>query len=72
MDVTEKLIKRYETLIVDTIKKIAETNNTVELVKHAHLLETLTFVFNDLSVIKGVGGKIIVPEDALGKLNLAD
>ena len=72
MDVTEKLLKRYETLIVDTIKKIGETNNTIELVKLAHLLETLTFVFNDFSVIKSVGGKIVVPEDALGKLNLAD
>ena len=72
MDVTEKLLKRYETLIVDTIRKIGETNNTIELVKLAHLLETLTFVFNDLSVIKSVGGKIIVPEDALDKLNLTE
>jgi len=71
MDVTEKLLKRYETIIVDTIGKIGQTNNTVELVRLAHLLETMTFVYNDLSVIKGVGGKIIVPEDALGKLNLA-
>jgi len=35
------------------------------------LLETMTFVYNDLSIIKNVGGKIIVPEEALGKLNLA-
>ena len=71
MDVTEKLLKRYETNIVETIGKIAQTNNTVELVRLAHLLETMTFVYNDLSIIKNVGGKIIVPEDALGKLNLA-
>jgi hypothetical protein len=71
MDVTEKLLKRYETNIVETIGKIAQTNNTVELVRLAHLLETMTFVYNDLSIIKNVGGKIIVPEEALGKLNLA-
>ena len=71
MDVTEKLLKRYETMIVDTISKIAQTSNTVELVILAHLLETMTFVYNDLAVIKNLGGKIIVPEDALGKLNLA-
>ena len=71
MDVTEKLLKRYETIIVDTIGKIAQTSNTIELVKLAHLLETITFIYNDLSVIKSVGGKIIVPEDALGKLNLS-
>jgi hypothetical protein len=71
MDVTEKLLKRYETMIVDTISKIAQTSNTVELVRLAHLLETMTFVYNDLAVIKNLGGKIIVPEDALGKLNLA-
>ena len=71
MDVTERLLKRYETTIVETIGKIAQTNNTVELVRLAHLLETMTFVYNDLSIIKNVGGKIIVPEDALGKLNLA-
>ena len=71
MDVTEKLLKRYETIIVDTIGKISQTSNTIELVKLAHLLETITFIYNDLSVIKSVGGKIIVPEDALGKLNLA-
>ena len=71
MDVTEKLLKRYETMIVDTISKIAQTSNTVELVRLAHLLETMTFVYNDLSVIKSLGGKIIVPEDALGKLNLS-
>jgi hypothetical protein len=71
MDVTEKLLKRYETMIVDTISKIAQTINTVELVRLAHLLETMTFVYNDLAVIKNLGGKIIVPEDALGKLNLA-
>ena len=71
MDVTEKLLKRYETIIVDTIGKIAQTSNTIELVKLAHLLETMTFVYNDLAVIKNLGGKIIVPEDALGKLNLA-
>ena len=72
MDVTEKLLKRYESIIVDTISKIGQTTNTVELVKLAHLLETITFVYNDLSVIESVGGKIVVPEDALGKLNLAD
>jgi len=71
MDVTEKLLKRYETIIVDTIGKIGQTSNTIELVKLAHLLETITFVYNDLAVIKNLGGKIIVPEDALGKLNLA-
>jgi len=71
MDVTEKLLKRYETIIVDTISKIGQTSNTIELVKLAHLLETITFVYNDLAVIKNLGGKIIVPEDALGKLNLA-
>ena len=71
MDVTEKLLKRYETNIVETIGKIAQTTNTVELVRLAHLLETMTFVYNDLSIIKNVGGKIIVPEEALGKLNLA-
>jgi hypothetical protein len=71
MDVTEKLLERYATIIRDTIGKIAQTSNTIELVKLAHLLETLTFVYNDLAVIKNVGGKIIVPEDALGKLNLA-
>jgi hypothetical protein len=71
MDVTEKLLKRYEAIIVDTISKIGQTTNTVELVKLAHLLETITFVYNDLSVIKSVGGQIVVPEDALGKLNLA-
>jgi hypothetical protein len=71
MDVTEKLLKRYEAIIVDTISKIAQTSNTIELVKLAHLLETMTFVYNDLAVIKNLGGKIIVPEDALGKLNLA-
>jgi len=71
MDVTAKLLKRYETMIVDTISKIAQTSNTVELVRLAHLLETMTFVYNDLAVIKNLGGKIIVPEDALGKLNLA-
>jgi hypothetical protein len=58
-------------MIVDTISKIAQTSNTVELVRLAHLLETMTFVYNDLAVIKNLGGKIIVPEDALGKLNLA-
>ena len=71
MDVTEKLLKRYEAIIVDTIGKISQTSNTIELVKLAHLLETMTFVYNDLAVIKNLGGKIIVPEDALGKLNLA-
>jgi hypothetical protein len=71
MEVTEKLLKRYEAIIVDTIGKIAQTSNTIELVKLAHLLETITFIYNDLSVIKSVGGKIIVPEDALGKLNLS-
>ena len=71
MDVTEKLLKRYETIIVDTLGKIGQTSNTIELVKLAHLLETITFIYNDLSVIKSVGGKIVVPEDALGKLNLA-
>jgi hypothetical protein len=71
MDVTEKLLKRYEAIIVDTISKVAQTSNTIELVKLAHLLETMTFVYNDLAVIKNLGGKIIVPEDALGKLNLA-
>ena len=71
MDVTEKQLKRYETMIVDIISKIAQTSNTVELVRFAHLLETMTFVYNDLAVIKNLGGKIIVPEDALGKLNLA-
>jgi hypothetical protein len=71
MEITEKLLKRYETMIVDTISKIAQTSNTVELVRLAHLLETMTFVYNDLAVIKNLGGKIIVPEDALGKLNLA-
>ena len=71
MEVTEKLLKRYEAIIVDTIGKIAQTSNTIELVKLAHLLETITFIYNDLSVIKSVWGKIIVPEDALGKLNLS-
>ena len=71
MDITEKLLKRYETIIVDTISKVAQTSNTIELVKLAHLLETITFIYNDLSVIKSIGGKITVPEDALGKLNLA-
>ena len=71
MDVTEKLLERYATIIRDTIGKIAQTSNTIELVKLAHLLETITFIYNDLSVIKSLGGKIIVPEDALGKLNLA-
>ena len=71
MDVTEKLLKRYEAIIVDTIGKIGQTSNTIELAKLAQLLAMLTFIYNDLSVIKGVGGKIIVPEDALGKLNLS-
>jgi len=71
MDVTEKLLKRYESIIVDTIGTIGKTSNTIELAKLAQLLAMLTFIYNDLSVIKSVGGKVIVPEDALGKLNLA-
>ena len=72
VDATEKLIRRYETLIVATLEELVKTNNSAEIQKLGDKLIKLTYTFTDLSIIAREGGKIYLPEEALAKFNLAD